>query len=51
MMLQDNAFLQGRENNNQQTTGARVMTAVGDDDEEGEGWMTLLETPLWLPLL
>ena len=32
---QDDAFHQGRENNNQQTTGARVMALTGDDDERG----------------
>jgi len=28
---QDDAFHQGRENNNQQMIGARVMTSTGDD--------------------
>jgi hypothetical protein len=32
MTMQNNAFGQGRESKNQQTTGARVMTATGDDD-------------------
>jgi hypothetical protein len=50
--MQDDSFCQGREeNNNQQTMGARVMTATSNNDARGEGWMTPPETPPWLPLL
>ena len=42
--MQDNTFGQDRENKNQQTTGARVMTAMDSNNVGEEGWMTLPET-------
>ena len=51
MTMHNNAFCQGRENNNQQTMGARVTIATGNDDAGGEGWMTPPETPPQLMLL
>ncbi len=35
LATQDEAFRQSRENNNQQMTGASVMTSTGDNDSGG----------------
>jgi hypothetical protein len=51
MMTRDDVFHQGRENNNQQMMGAKVMAATGNENAGVEGWVTLAKNPPRLPLL